>query len=220
MITVGRIDQGAKINIATTSVNPMLVRPDGNTYAQTVHVRPKGAGEFQDAAYVHNVTDGQSAAPYWSVYADKNDTAPMLTVGRDSSDGTTAVYRVLDTSGAALARITRSQGALWRFRRTRWTVEVAGGPTLKAAKGTFVGWCWWWLFSPIWLVMLVGVPFGGEPWRLPVKTVWRQGRSKQLVLTSIEKGRNEYVARADWPDARVLYALAALQFSHPAWRDR
>jgi hypothetical protein len=188
-----------------------------------VQHRAKGSRTFQDIAFLqigHAEGMQKSGWRHIALWADSGLGTPLAVIETEAAEGERAVYRITDGSGMPLARVTRVQGSIAKFRRTRWTVETTAGPTLRAVKGRVFGWCVFWLFSPLWLVIALGSIAGGDVWRMPVDTVWRHDGRPVLQLASIETGTQDFSIRGDWPDARLLVALAALQHTHLPWRDR
>ncbi|WP_371629237.1 hypothetical protein OG892_13190 [Streptomyces sp. NBC_00341] len=145
-----------------------------------------------------------------TLWGDPHRQAWVMVIDTESAESGTAVYRVLGSQGELLARVTRRRGSIFRFARTSWRVEVSGGPVLLGRKGHLAGWFLWWLFSPVWAVMLVLIPLGGEFPRMPLTTRW--GCDGQEVMHFDE---GSYRAVSGWPDARLVHAVTMLHWAHP-----
>lgn len=145
-----------------------------------------------------------------TLWADTHRQAWVMVIDTESAESGTAVYRVLGSQGESLARVTRRRGSIFRFARTSWRVEVSGGPVLHARKGHLAGWFLWWLFSPVWAVMLVLIPFGGEFPRMPMTTRWRCDGHE---VVHFDEG--SYRVVSGWPDARLMHAVTVLHWAHP-----
>ncbi|WP_439677513.1 hypothetical protein [Embleya sp. MST-111070] len=173
---------------------------------------------FEDLLYIDDARpDGGGRHKDWrhlTLWADPRRESAAITVETESADDTGAVYRILGPAGEPLGRVTRRRGSVLPPRRTSWHVELPDGGTLYAVKGEVVGWCWWWLFSPVWAVMAAAILFGGEFPRMPIKTRWTRGGADVFRFFD-DDFENRYLVEVDWPDVRVLYGLAALHHAHP-----
>ncbi|WP_406279966.1 hypothetical protein [Embleya sp. NBC_00896] len=172
------------------------------------------ADRFDDFVFIRRTGRGDAsrheATLSMTVHADERWGGWTAVVETESASDERASYRVLDDEGELLARVTRTQGGLMPPRRSTWSVELPDGTALRAAKGHRTGWVVWWLCSPF----LALLRLRGSHTSMPTRTTWRRNGDPVLAF----KGNRGavYTVTQDWPDPRILYAVAAVHYSHPA----
>ncbi|WP_406279969.1 hypothetical protein [Embleya sp. NBC_00896] len=202
------------------SASDLKKLPDGTWEGPALGARkdPHTHGSFEDLLFVDDTPrDKATQHKDWrhlTLWADPRREAAALVVETESADDGNAIYRVVGPAGEPLGRVTRRRGSVAGFRRTSWHVELPGGAPLHAVKGGAVGWFFWWLFSPLWAVMLAAILFGGEFPRMPLQAHWRRN-GEDVFWFFDDDFENQYEVEIDWPDVRVLHGLAVLHHSHP-----
>lgn len=218
MTYVTGIAPGTKINVRMQLDEKTLAkRPAGTWAGPLLSSKPGGEPSPQVTAYelfVDDVKrDKKTQDKDWrhlTLWGDPRRQAWVMAIETESADSGTAVYRVLGSQGEPLARVTRRRGSIFRFARTSWRVEVSGGPVLRGRKGHLAGWFLWWLFSPVWAVMLVLIPFGGEFPRMPLTTRWWCDGHEVMHFDE-----GSYGVVSGWPDMRLTHAITMLHWVHP-----
>ncbi|MGW2563677.1 hypothetical protein ACWCXB_31525 [Streptomyces sp. NPDC001514] len=128
--------------------------------------------------------------------------------------GRTAVYRVEDSYGAPLGRITLRRRSLFRIGRTRWTVEPVAGPAVRGYRGRLVWWALWWPvglpLSLLWgITSILGEGDGG--FGAPRRVIWRDDAGRaHIVFRGLAE--DYQVLRQGW-DPRLVAALVGLHQS-------
>jgi hypothetical protein len=223
MIAGMRVQAGSLLQIRTHLSRTDLQRRPADAWPGAVIRLGPDLMHLENAAFIEaGQADGMKKSGWrhltlWAEAAKRNLIAAVDT---EHADGERAAYRIVDPAGAVLARVVRTQGSVTGFRRTHWTVEITGGPTLRAVKGSVFGWCVWWALSPLWAVLALAAIFGGDVARMPLKAVFRGDHGEMLRYSSVTGTDHDFRVDADWPDPRVLFALTALHNSHLSWRDR
>lgn len=223
-VTTGmRVQAGSLLQIRTQMTRDDVRRNPADAWPGAVIRLGPDARRLEHAGFIEAADAEGMRKTGWrhlSVWADAGKRNLMAVVDTEHADGERAVYRVLDQSGALLARVVRTQGSVTGFRRTHWSVDIAGGPTLRAVKGTVFGWSVWWALSPLWAVLTPLVVVGADVARMPLSTTFRSGQADMLSFGDVTGTDHSFQVNADWPDPRVLFALAALHNAHISWRDR
>ncbi|MFJ4897036.1 MULTISPECIES: hypothetical protein [unclassified Streptomyces] len=209
---------GTRIDVRMPPGEPELKKLPAGTWAGPVLAwGPGESASSQEPRYEGFVDDvkrdKETQDKDWrhlTLWGDPQRQARVMVIDTEAAESGTAVYRVLGSQGEVLARVTRRRGNIFRFARTSWRVEVSGGPVLRARKGHLAGWFLWWLFSPIWAVMVVLIPLGGEFPRMPMTTRW--WCDGQEVVRFEERS---YRVLSAWPDMRLMHAVAMLHWVHP-----
>lgn len=157
------------------------------------------------------------------LWGDKDRRQPLATVTtRPGATKKQATYLVHRASGEPLAAITRERGSLFRFARTRWTIQLPGQPAVVGYKGKIGWWMLWWLLSPIQAAIAVAslLAASGDVARMPLRTIWRSG---DTVLLDYRSDGESYTFPTEWLDPITAAAVVALHrshvtvLSHPAW---
>lgn len=197
----------------------MRTQPPGTWQGPVLMSKPGAGGDWyapvpEYELFVDDVPrDKKTQDKDWrhlTLWTDRQRQAWEMVIETESSGSGRAVYRVLGSQGELLARVSRRRGSIFRLARTSWRVEPANGPELRARKGHLVAWFFWWLFSPLWAVMLALILVGGEFPRMPLTTRWRRDGHEVMHF---EDGK--YLVASDWPDARLIYAVTMLHWAHP-----
>ncbi|QLY29341.1 hypothetical protein H0264_29305 [Nocardia huaxiensis] len=127
-----------------------------------------------------------------------------------------ATFEVLGAAGEPLGVVVREPGPHgWRMR-TRWTVTPTGRAALTGYKGRLGWWLFWWLISPVQLVILVLAIIGadGDIGRTPRRIMLWDSASGELALDF----EDEMLRVLDYSaDPRLVAALFALLRSYPCW---
>lgn len=218
MTYVTGIAAGTKLNVRMQFDERTLKKQPAGTWAgPLLSSRPGGDAAAQVPEYelfVDDVKrDKKTQDKDWrhlTLWGDAQRQTWVMVIETESAGSGTAVYRVLGSQGELLARVTRRRGSIFRFARTSWRVEVSHGPVLRGLKGHLAGWFLWWLFSPVWAVMLVLIPLGGEFPRMPLTTRWRLDGHEVMHF---DEGRYQVVS--NWPDTRLMHAVTMLHWAHP-----
>ncbi|WP_051133284.1 hypothetical protein [Nocardia paucivorans] len=100
-----------------------------------------------------------------------------------------------------------------RRGRTRWTATLPDGRTLVGYRGQIAWWVVWWLLSPLFAVLAVGMILGGggDLPRMPRRIRRRDDGTGTIPLDY--RGDVLRVVDGQW-DLRFLTGLTALLGSH------